>query len=757
MILKQSVIILYLILSAVLSFTPCTVQASSELTGSVSGFLLDQETGEPVAHGYIHLEEINRHTYSDRTGFFSLSNLPAGRYTLKIHRLGYSTLTKGLNITGSEELELELYLTPSILQGSTIEVIALSDGFTGSNIEHASTKLSGAALRRSLGATLAETLSNQPGFDMRTMGAAPARPVIRGLGDERVLILQDGERTGDFSASSPDHAVTIDPAGADEIQIARGPAALLYGSNAIGGVINMVRNQIATSVPANLNGTVTLQSASVNSGTSLGGSLSIPMKRNVLNLHVNGRYGRDFSTPDGTISNSGYLTSTNAAGYTLIRPWGYSGFSVSGYLSNYGIPPDPLGGHPDGVDIEMRKIQIENRNEMIRENGFLKLLESRLSYRYYNHKEFETAEIIGTEFTRNTVNLSLKAHHESLAFFNDGVIGFWGEFNDTFIYDRFNIETNGISSALFSVQEADFGNLHLELGIRAEANSEIPKQNKPNSRIGNIRQRNFFGIASSGSLIYHFGGGFYLGTVLMHSYRPPTANELYSEGPHIAAYAFEIGNPDLDPERGLGKELFLRYKTSDVHFEFSAYHNHFSNYIYPVDTGRENLFFPSLNDFQFESTRALLYGIEGQAEFHLLRRLIASASASYTIGTKNHDESDHGTLSATSKEERYLPMIPPLRLTSGLTYAEGSFSIGGIYRYSASQRRTALFEEPTDAYHLIHIQAQYRITTQRNLLHTFSLNIQNLTNTRYRNHLSRLKEVFPEPGRSFNLLYRLYF
>lgn len=686
-----------------------------------------------------------------------MPNLPAGRYTLKMHRLGYSTLTKSVEITGQDELELQITLSPSLIQGSTIEVFAASDGFTGSNIEHASIKLTGSALRSALGTTLAETLSNQPGFDMRTMGAAPARPVIRGLGDERVLILQDGERTGDFSASSADHAVTIDPAGADEIQIARGPAALLYGSNAIGGVINVVRNQIATSVPAAVNGTVTLQGSSVNDGGSLGGSLSVPLNQSVLNLDLNGRIGRDFRYPGGIIENSGYLTSSNAASYSMIRPWGYSGFSVSTYLSDYGIPPDPQGGHPDGVDIEMRKFQIDNRSEIVRDSGFFKLLESHLSYKYYNHKEFETSEIIGTEFTRNSLNLTVKGHHQNIGFFNDGVIGLWAGFDDTFIFDRFNIETNGISGALYSVQEADIGSLHIELGIRAEASSEIPKQEKPTSRIGNIRQRSFFGIASSGSLIYHFGRGLYLGGVVMHSYRPPTANELFSEGPHIAAYAFEIGNPDLNPERGLGKELFIRYKTSAVNLEFSAYHNQFSNYIYPADTGRENLFFPGLNDFQFEAARARIYGLEGQGEFHLLPRLIAFATASYTVGKRDDPGTENTANSFSSQSHRYLPMIPPLRLTTGLRYVEGPFSVGGTYRYSSTQARTARFEEPTESYNLFHLNAQYRITTQSNLLHTFSLNVQNLTNVRYRNHLSRLKEIFPEPGRSINLLYKLYF
>lgn len=744
-------IIIFLLILA----SPLSVEAF-DTSGLISGHVTDSETGDAVPFAYVHLEKINRFTNTDRKGYFKIQNIPVGNHSLIVHRLGYAGQSVSFTITDNMEKELDIQLRPTLLTGQSVEVVADADNLRGPNLEHASIKLTGSSLRRNLGSTLSETLSSQPGFDQRTMGAAPARPVIRGLGDERVLILQDGERTGDFSASSADHAVSVDPVSANEIEIARGPAALAYGSNAIGGVINVVRNQIATSIPSSLNGTITSQLASVNSGASLAGTLSMPLDDIVLNIDLNGRYGDNFRSPTGRISNSGYLTSNSSAGVSFIKPWGYSGLAISTYLSNYGIPPDPIGGHPNGVDIEMRKFQVESRSEILFENHFLKYLEAQLSYRYYNHREFETSEIIGTEFTKNSINLTLKGRHRGVGGFDDGTIGIWGEFHDTFIYDRFNIETNGISLSSFTIQEVDIGPLHIGLGARLDYNTEIPKEDRPNSRIGNIRQRSFLGLATSGSFIYNFGRGFYSGVTFMHSFRPPTSDELYSQGPHIAAYSFEIGNPELNAERGVGKELFLRYKSTDATFEISGYHNNFSNFIFPRDTGRENLFFPTLNDYQYEGVRAVIYGFEAQSEFRLLSRVVASTSISYTIG--NREVTDEEIVSQGIDSDRSnLPMMPPLQATLQLNYIHRSFSIGGNVRLASKQDRVTEFEKPTDSYTLIGMRSEYRFHSSGNRFHSVSLNVNNLTNIEYRNHLSRLKEVFPEPGRNITLLYKLYF
>ncbi len=723
---------------------------------SLSGQILDAETGDPVAYAYLHMEEINRTATSDREGRFELNNLPQGTYSLFIHRIGYTDQKRTIHADPDDPADLEIILQPSTLSGRTIEIVGRPGELRGSHLEDASITVLGMELRKNLGTTLSETLSSQPGFAQRSMGAAPSRPVIRGLGDSRVLILQDGERTGDVSYTSADHAVTIDPITANEIEIARGPAALAYGSNAIGGVINVVRDQIPTSRRSNMTGGVSLQGSSVNNGISGSGNVKMPLSDDfMLNLDLNGRYGQNYSTPSGKLDNS-FLQSTNsAAAMSYIRPWGYTGVAFTAYLSNYGIPPDPEGGHPAGVDIDMSRFQVDSRSEFIFEDRFLNNMEAQFSYRYYNHREYETETIVGTEYTANTVNATLKARHKGFGILNEGTIGIWGEFQDYFVYDRFNLDANSYSASAFVIQRADPGNFQLDLGLRLDANAAHPARERPEARIGHIRQRTYLGLASSASLVYDFGRGFQGGGTIMHSFRPPTLDELYSEGPHIAAYSFEIGNPDLEPERGLGTELYLRHKSSRSVIRTSLFRNSFSNYIYPRNTGRPNIIFPDLNDYQYVAVEALMYGFEAAAEVRLTGSFSVDGMIGYTIGERKVDDGESES-SGIDGSTTPLPMIPPLSASVGATWAPGLLSIGSRLRYSAAQDRLGEFETMTDAFTIWDVHAQYRFT-HAGLLHTVALRIDNLLNEEYFNHLSRIKELFPEPGRNFNVLYRVYF
>lgn len=725
---------------------------AGDYAAEVYGKVVDSETGEGIPYVYIHVEEIKRSATTSREGRFSISGLPPGTFTIVLHRVGYVGNSIQIFLREGEEQEVTISLKESVLSGRMVEISGSRDNLTGGNLEHASQKMSGDELRENLGMTLSETLSSKPGFFQRTMGASPARPVIRGLGDQRIIILQDGQGTGDVSYTSADHAVTIDPHGADEIEVARGPDALAYGSNAIGGVINVVRNQIPSSQPESLGGTVTSGFSSVNTGLSGSVMLLFPYKDYAVNFESNTKHGGDFRSATGTISNTGYLSNQTSLGFSKIRPWGYSGFAVSSYLNNYGIPPDPIQGHPNGVDIEMMKFGVENRNEIILGNSFIRYLDTRLAYRFYNHVEFETANVIGTEYTTNTVSGSVKANHRDFGIFENGKFGYTTEFQHYFLSDRETTQTYLLKNALYAIQDIDAGSLDIELGVRLDVDMVIPENEFTHNRIGDIRRRNFIGLSSSMALIQDLGSGFYTGAIFLHSFRPPTADELFSRGPHIAAYSFEIGNPKLDAERGLANELFFRYRSDNVSAELNGYFNYFTNYIYPRDTGSPSVPFPRLNEWRFESTTARIYGAEGQIEARLVGSLNVNASLSYTIGEREYDpEFD------VNPGWQPLPMIPPLNITGGFNYQFDKLRIGARVNFSDHQKRTAQFETETEDYIVLDFHAQYRIMSSQNYYHTFTLRGNNILNQEYRDHLSRLKEVFPEPGRNIEVLYRLYF
>lgn len=714
---------------------------------SVSGTITDAENAEPVSFAYVHLEDLNRTVVADAEGNYQLNNIPSGRFTLNIHRVGYRTQTQKVTVL-NEDVELNITLRPSELSSQSVEVIGTQENIEGSNLQHASKKVVGADLRRNLGSTLSQTLSNLPGFDERSMGSAPGRPVIRGLGDERVLILQDGIRSGDVSDQSSDHAVTIDPISAQEVEIARGPAALAYGANAIGGVINIVRNQIETNVPSRINGSFTSNVESVNNGLSAAIDATIPIKDFALSLDLNGRTASNISTPRDEIENSYYRATNNAAGLSWVKNWGYIGGAFSTYFNNYGIPPDPLGGHEDGVDIEMEKYQYDLKSEVIIRDHFINVVEGNFSIKNYTHREIEAGGALGTQFGLVTTDAEIKARHDALGFLDEGSFGIWGETEDYAVRRAGTPDANSYKLGAYLIEEADFGALHLEGGLRYDWVLNKPKNNR-------AEEKNFSALSSSLTAIYSLGKGFSVGTTFLHSFRAPSLEELYSEGPHLASYSYEIGNSELEPERALAKELFVRYQTENAAVEATVFHNDFSNYLYAQDTGQPSSNDPNLNEYQFIGTEATLYGFEFSGEVQPIRNIVADVSFSYTVAERAVSESER-EITGFPNSTRPLPQIPPLKISGSLRYIKDGFEAGSRVRFAAPQNRTGEFETSTEGYLVMDVFTQYRMSTGK-LLHTFSLNLNNLLNEEYYNHLSRIKEIRPEPGRNISLMYRVYF
>jgi iron complex outermembrane receptor protein len=274
-------------------------------------------------------------------------------------------------------------------------------------------------------------------------------------------------------------------------------------------------------------------------------------------------------------------------------------------------------------------------------------------------------------------------------------------------------------------------------------------------RIGEIRQREFTGLANSASASLNAAQHLFIGITAIHSFRAPSLEELFSEGPHLAAYSFEIGSPDLDPERGVGIELFLRYDSDRFSAEIAGYQNRFSNYLYARDTGEQSISDPSLNNYQFVGENALFNGIELSSDVQITRAVRLGGTFSYTIAERDLSSLEQ-ELQQTSSTTAPLPMIPPLNGSLFLEYSNRAFTANTRFILSDKQTRLGEFETRTDAYELLNASLQYRFSTDR-LLHTLTLNGKNLLNSTYRNHLSRIKEVFPAPGRNISLLYKVYF
>jgi iron complex outermembrane receptor protein len=383
------------------------------------------------------------------------------------------------------------------------------------------------------------------------------------------------------------------------------------------------------------------------------------------------------------------------------------------------------------------------------------LAEARYSFVNYNHVELESNGSVGTEFGNLTANASAKVHNKEWGIFGSGSMGIWGEWQNYAIFGARTPDSNQYSGAAYIIQEGDAGPLHFELGSRFEYVLSQPKEERVSSRIGKISERSFSALATSASAIYGITNKFFVGSTFMHSFRAPTLEELYSEGPHLAAYSYEIGNPELDSERGIGLELFFRYRSNRFSAELAGYRNDFQNYLYAQDTGEQSVADPSLNNYQFVGEPALFYGTEFSTDVQLTNHFSVGGTLSYTIAERDVSEVEQ-QITGYSSDTRPLPMIPPLQGSVYGRFSKGNFTSTVRYKLSDKQTRLGEFETETDAYSLLSASIQYRFSTS-GILHTITLSGSNLLDTTYRDHLSRIKDVFPAPGRSLNLLYRLYF
>lgn len=723
--------------------------ARAQTAGTVVGRAIDAETGAPVGFVQLLLEEAGRSTASDAAGAFILRNVPPGRSTLKTFRVGYERIVRTVEVPAGDTLRVTLRLSATavsagelVVEGGRQETAQLAD---------AALELEGRRLRRSLGTTIAETLDDEPGLAMRSMGPAPARPVLRGLGGERLLVLEDGARTGDLSSASTDHALVIEPLTAERVEVVRGPAALIYGPNVLGGVVNVTRGAVPSMRPSAPTVTATVQGQSVNRGASFGVGATLPAGPLAVRVDGSARRASDVHTPVGRLENTALATYNGGMGASLVRPWGYAGAAGSYYRSSYGIPGGFVGAHPNGVDIEVERAHGEMRSEVVPGLAFAPRLALRVDATHYYHRELEKSGAVGAEYGLTSAHASAILYTQSRGLFRKGAVGVWGTaraFEAGGAVATPDATEGGV--ALFGYQDLHFGVVTLQGGLRFDLQHVVPEAERTSPLIGRIRARTFSGLSGAVTALVHPADAVTAGVSLMRSVRMPGIEELYSEGPHLAAYSFEIGNPDLETEHGTGGEVFVRLQQARLATSVSLYVNRFAGYIFPRHTGRTDyrLYLPI---YQTTGAEAQMVGGEATLGVPLTRRLALEATASYV----------RGTFTDTSVP---MPFIPPFRGTVGATYRRGPWNVGATLRGAAAQERVYRFadtglgvpEETTDGYVALDAFAGFFLTRGA-VLHTIDLVVENVTDAVYRDHLSRVRRVMPEPGRNLKLLYKVYF
>lgn len=718
--------------------------AAAQKHVTIQGVVIDNVTSLPLGNVKINIRDTKTVYSTDKSGKFGFDIPAINDPELEFSLEGYRTFSKKINV-GKDTSEF-LLISLSKLEFET-PVIAVTDSKEKSGLDNLlelSNVLKDKELQNNLGQTVAATLKNETGIAIQSMGPAPSRPVYRGLSGDRVVLSEDGVKTTDMSATSPDHAVTIDPFSLQRIEVIRGPKVLLQTSTTIGGIINAVRNEIPQYLTDRVNLNFGSYYESSNNGYLLSGVLQVPLKNFEFRGEGTYRKSSDISSPEGVLPNTSIKTYTYSGGLSYIFDQSFAGVSGRNYTSDYGIPGGFIGAHPKGVNISMKREQLNFKLNHNINGKLIDYFDADFSFADYRHTEFERKDIIGAQFLIKNYLGSLNLYHNNFWSFKKGIYGISADFRN-FKVGGYVFTPPSVSQSIsmyFDEEIENIGKLSLEFAGRYHYNFIDPDQQIQLANLDSVYSRVFNTFSFSASAVYALNEAFNVGINLSRSSRVPTIEELYSDGPHLAAYSYEIGNPDLSDESGIGSEIFFYHNGEKVYSMLTLFYNKLYDYIIPRNTGEIN-YATLLPIYQTEGVNANMLGVEGQLEYNFLKNLNLNASLSYTYGQITGSDSP-------------LPQIPPLKAIFELGYSKSNYFFGINSEIASAQNRVDEFEEPTAGYVIFGATGQYSIYGN-NSAHNFSLNIENLTNQIYRNHLSRIKSIFPEPGFSIRLVYKFLY
>jgi iron complex outermembrane recepter protein len=702
--------------------------AGGQAGTTLSGRITQTENNQPLSGALVVIDELRLEVRAGDDGSYRFDNVPAGQYHVGVRAEGYST----------RRTEVTIGTTPATLNISIdfdlhfAEVLSVSPAARPQFESYQpTTVLDGQELTKNLEATIGATLSEAPGVAMREFGAASARPVIRGLDGDRISVLEDGQRMGDLSSQSGDHSVPTNPAAARKIEVVRGPATLLYGANAIGGLVNVITDSIPSEPAQGASGNFTFNFGS--NGGAAGGAGDIHVGNGKYALHFGGAGNRsgNYDTPEGEVDNSQARTAMGQVGVSRTGEKQYVGVSYGYDDSEYGIPIVEEGS----IRLTPKRHSISARAGGRNLDGWLQSYRATLGVRKYEHSELEGDEI-GTTFNNDTLEGEVLLSHKRIG----RLVGSFGGWflNRAFAAtgaEALSPPVDQRAAAAFLYEEVESPHATLQFGGRFDHSRFSPEQDR--------RERTFNEWSASMGLLLKpvaANDNVVIALNLARASRYPSLEELYYFGPHPGNLSFEIGNDELEAEHALGFDLSVRGRGSRFEGELSFFRNDISNYIFRQPTGDIEDDFPVVRNIGADS---VLTGIEAHGDVKLTPEITAEVTYDWVWGK----------LKTTGDP---LPRIPPFRVLAGLTYQKNAFQFGGSAQIVSDQNRVFGAELPTDGYATAKFFTSYSFTGA-GVLNTITARLDNATDKLYRNHLNYLKDLLPEGGRSFKLVYAIGF
>ena len=653
----------------------------------------------------------------------------------------------------------------------------------------------GVELQRNMNGQVGEILEDLPGVSGSGFSPGASRPVVRGFSGERVRVMDDGIGSLDASNTSDDHAVSIDPLTVERIEVLRGPAVLLYGSQAIGGAVNVIDKRIPRSVPnepIHVDGLASYDS--VNDEYRVGASVDAPLGGGFV-AHVDGSYLnsgdirvpgyvlsdslradvladatehendgepeeaaelREVANQRGVVPNTFVETKSVNAGLGFFAAGSSFGFGGGYYETSYGVPENPAAGHEHedggaeegdaGVSIGLKQYRADFRGDLDLGSGFLDRLQTRVGYSDYTHTEFEGSEV-GTVFDVEGL--------EGRAEFIQAPVGnLRGSFGGQFYIRDFSavgeeafVAPNQTEQyGFFTLQELSFGNFQIEGAARFETSSV-------SSQPLNV-DRNFNILSGALGASYDIGG-LRIGVNGSRVGRAPAGEELFADGPHVATGQYELGDTNLSVERAWGLEAFVRGNVGPATISLTGFKSWFDDYIYLNNTGTfvgdGGIVLPADDEdglplFAYQQQDATYYGLEAQISAPFVEgddfSLTGEASAEY--------------VKAELADGSPVPRIPPLGLTGALTAKTGPIELRGEVQYFGKQDDVPAFESTTDAFTYVNASVAWRpLRGNENV--TLLAKVDNIFDVEGRRAISFTRDFIPMAGRNLSVSARFSF
>jgi iron complex outermembrane receptor protein len=585
--------------------------------------------------------------------------------------------------------------------------------------------------------SLGEALDGELGVAKRSFGPGTARPVIRGFDGDRVLVLQDGNRIGGLGFESGDHAEPVDILTVEKVEIVKGPATLLYGSSAIGGVVNAISGH--DSAHKGLNGYLTGIGSTNGPNGGASGGFEYGTEKWLFWGNSGGNGSGDYHSPIGTVQNSFSREVSAAAGFGYYPTKGFFSFNYNFDKRRYGIPFDPTEEDPEVVFLNPKRNSFEFRGGFRDTQSFIEAGTFTAQYNHYTHGEINSfTNEVNTAFTNKTF-LYQGVFDQKKKGRLSGRFGFWGLHRDFSAAGEEALAppTKGNAIAVFGLETLDFERLSVQFGGRVENNRYRPEETEERRILPN---RSFTGFSGAvGIRVPTWKGGAFVANY-SHSYRAPALEELYNNGPHPGNLAFEIGDPNLNRELGDGLDFGLRHSSKRVRFEANGFYYHIKDFIFLAPTGEIE---DGLTVAEYVQGTTRYAGTEARFDAALHPAVWLNLGLDYV----------NAKLTASDTP---LPRIPPLRGRVGLELRFKGLLVNPEMVMANHQDRIFTTETPTAGYAVFNISGSYLIARQH-VAHIISFNFFNVGDALYRNHLSFIKEFAPEMGRGFRATYTLRF